>query len=78
LFERPHHRDVALVLQSLDPQALAQRACYFGGGTAMALRYGEYRESVDIDFMVSDLSGRSCGSRSGKWRAACWPEPLNF
>jgi hypothetical protein len=57
LFERPHHRDVALVLQSLDPQALSQRHCYFGGGTAMALRYGEYRESVDIDFMVSDLAG---------------------
>jgi hypothetical protein len=57
LFERPHHRDVALVLQALDPQALSQRHCYFGGGTAMALRYGEYRESVDIDFMVSDLAG---------------------
>jgi hypothetical protein len=57
LFERAHHRDIALVLQSLDPQALAQRHCYFGGGTAMALRYGEYRESVDIDFIVSDLEG---------------------
>ena len=57
LFERPHHRDVALVLQSLDSAALSQRHCYFGGGTAMALRYGEYRESMDIDFMVSDLAG---------------------
>lgn len=57
MFERPHHRDVALVLQSLDAQALSQHHCYFGGGTAMALRYGEYRESVDIDFMVSDLAG---------------------
>jgi hypothetical protein len=57
LFERPHHRDVALVLQSLDPQALSQRHCYFGGGTAMAMRYGEYRESIDIDFIVSELAG---------------------
>jgi len=32
------------------------RARYFGG-TAMALRYGEYRESMDIDFVVSDLAG---------------------
>ena len=32
-------------------------ACLFGGGTAMALRHGEYRESVDIDFLTSDLSG---------------------
>ncbi|MGH8759931.1 MAG: nucleotidyl transferase AbiEii/AbiGii toxin family protein [Burkholderiales bacterium] len=57
MFERPHHRDVALVLQSLDAPALSQRHCYFGGGTAMALRYGEYRESMDIDFVVSDLAG---------------------
>jgi len=57
LFERPHHRDVALVLQSLEPQALADRHCYFGGGTAMALLHGEFRESVDIDFMVSDVNG---------------------
>jgi hypothetical protein len=28
----------------------------FGGGTAVALRYGEYRESVDIDFLVSDVT----------------------
>lgn len=57
MFERPHHRDVALVLQSLDAPALSKRHCYFGGGTAMALRYGEYRESMDIDFLVSDLAG---------------------
>jgi hypothetical protein len=57
LFERPRHRDVALVLQSLDATALSQRRCYFGGGTAMALRFGEYRESMDVDFVVSDLAG---------------------
>jgi hypothetical protein len=57
LFERPHHRDVALVLQALDPAALSQHHCWFGGGTAMALKFGEYRESVDIDFMVSELDG---------------------
>lgn len=57
MFERQHHRDVALVLQCLDPQVLAARHCFFGGGTAMALRYGEYRESIDIDFLVGDLAG---------------------
>lgn len=45
------------MLQALDPQVLAAHHCYFGGGTAMALRYGEYRESVDIDFLVADLTG---------------------
>jgi hypothetical protein len=57
LFEREHHRNVALVLQSLQPELLAQRHCLFGGGTAMALRHGEYRESIDIDFRVADLAG---------------------
>lgn len=57
MFEREHHRHVALVLQCLDPALLAARRCWFGGGTAMALRHGEYRESVDIDFLVADLAG---------------------
>ncbi|KQP12327.1 nucleotidyl transferase AbiEii/AbiGii toxin family protein [Pseudorhodoferax sp. Leaf267] len=56
MFERPHHRRVAQVLQALDGDLLRERHCLFGGGTAMALRYGEYRESVDIDFLVSDLA----------------------
>jgi hypothetical protein len=57
LFEREHHRRIATVLGALDAQVLANHACWFGGGTAMALRYGEYRESVDIDFLVSNLGG---------------------
>jgi len=28
----------------------------FGGGTAIALKFGEYRESVDMDFMVSEIT----------------------
>jgi hypothetical protein len=57
LFERPHHRRIASVLEALDAELLAANACLFGGGTAMALRYGEYRESVDIDFLVSKVEG---------------------
>jgi len=57
LFEREHHRRIARVLEALDPEALLARQCLFGGGTAVALRHGEYRESVDIDFIVSDLGG---------------------
>ena len=54
MFERPHHQRIAHVLAALDADALRQHACLFGGGTCIALRYGEYRESVDIDFLVSD------------------------
>lgn len=57
MFEREHHRRIALVLQALDPVVLVRHRCLFGGGTAMALRYGEYRESVDVDFMLSDAAG---------------------
>jgi len=57
LFDREHHRRVAHVLEALDAAALKANACLFGGGTAIALRYGEYRESVDIDFLVSERDG---------------------
>jgi len=57
LFEREHHRRVAGVLESLDADLLKANACLFAGGTAIALRYGEYRESVDVDFLVSDRDG---------------------
>ena len=57
LFERPHHQRVAQVLSALDGPLLRENKCLFGGGTLIALRYGEYRESFDIDFMVSDLAG---------------------
>ncbi len=56
-FERPHHQRVAHVLTALDGAALRQHGCLFGGGTCIALRHGEYRESVDIDFLVSDAAG---------------------
>ena len=57
MFERPHHQRIAHVLASLDGAVLRQHGCLFGGGTCIALRYGEYRESVDIDFLVSDAAG---------------------
>lgn len=57
MFERPHHRRIATVLEALNATLLLQKRCLFGGGTAVALRFGEYRESVDVDFLVSDVAG---------------------
>lgn len=57
MFERPHHQRIAHVLGALDGDALRRLGCLFGGGTCIALRCGEYRESVDIDFLVSDPAG---------------------
>jgi hypothetical protein len=73
LFERPHHQRIARVLQALDGPLLRQRGCLFGGGTAIALRFGEYRESLDIDFLVSDLAAyrelRRAVTSSDGWSA---------
>ncbi|RZI85375.1 MAG: hypothetical protein EOP38_05160 [Rubrivivax sp.] len=57
MFERAHHQRIGRLLQALDALKLRELGCLFGGGTAMALRFGEYRESVDVDFLVSDQDG---------------------
>jgi hypothetical protein len=56
MLERAHHQRIARVLDALDGQLLREAHCLFGGGTAIALRFGEYRESVDMDFLVSDVA----------------------
>ena len=38
----------------LDAPLLAEHHCWFGGGTAIVLANHEFRESVDIEFLVSD------------------------
>jgi hypothetical protein len=50
MFNRPHHQRIAKVHESLDGYLLKQHNCLIAEGTAIALRYGEYRESVDMDF----------------------------
>lgn len=56
LFKRPHHQWIAHILSVLNGPLLRENNCLFGGGTVIALRYGEYRESFDIDFLVSDVA----------------------
>lgn len=56
-FDRPHHQRIGHVLDSLDAAQLRRYRCWFGGGTAIALRLHEYRESMDMDFMVASEAG---------------------
>lgn len=56
LFERPHHQRIAYALRALNGPLLRANNCLFAGGTVIALRYGEYRESVDMDFLVSNVA----------------------
>jgi hypothetical protein len=57
LFERAHHVRIAKLLEALDGEFLREQGCCFGGGTAIALGWGEYRESVDVDLLVSSGVG---------------------
>jgi len=57
MFDRPHHQRIAKVLKALNTDLLQQAECYFGGGTAIVLSLGEYRESVDIDFLCASKEG---------------------
>jgi len=52
-FIRSKHQVMAVALGCLDPQALDSYSRLFAGGTALALRFGEYRESIDIDFVIA-------------------------
>lgn len=51
MFERDFHQKIYTVLSHLDAPFLANCRAYFGGGTLVSLRHGEYRLSQDIDFM---------------------------
>ena len=56
-FKRAHHQLIARVLKVINTDLFDMSECLFGGGTAIALAYGEYRESIDIDFVVSRKEG---------------------
>ncbi|MEB0138668.1 MULTISPECIES: nucleotidyl transferase AbiEii/AbiGii toxin family protein [unclassified Undibacterium] len=57
MFEREHHQKVLSILKKMNPEFLLDTKCYFGGGTAISLLYGEFRESIDIDFLCADQDG---------------------
>jgi hypothetical protein len=48
---------VLKLLNSLSSEMLDATACYFGGGTRIVMELGEYRESLDIDFLCADQDG---------------------
>lgn len=57
MFDRPHHQRIEKLLHCFNSELLLQAECYFGGGTAIVLSLGEYRESVDIDFLCASKTG---------------------
>lgn len=57
MFERAHHQRIEKLLRALNGSRLEKTECFFGGGTAITLLLGEYRESVDVDFLCASTDG---------------------
>ena len=51
MFELEHHQKILKILNALNVEFCRDVSAYFGGGTLLALQYGEYRWSKDIDFI---------------------------
>ncbi|MFD2262957.1 nucleotidyl transferase AbiEii/AbiGii toxin family protein [Lacibacterium aquatile] len=52
---------------------LIQQKCWFGGGTAIVLKLGEYRRSLNVDFLCADIDGyRELRSAAVKHGAAAF------
>jgi hypothetical protein len=55
--EQFQHQQILHILECLNREFLRNCGAYFGGGTLLAMQYGEYRLSRDIDFLCSSASG---------------------
>lgn len=56
-FKRSEHQIIAEALGMMDHRFLAEKQCWFGGGTAIVMKFGEYRRSLDVDFLCADTDG---------------------
>ncbi|MET3853829.1 nucleotidyl transferase AbiEii/AbiGii toxin family protein [Rhizobium sp. OAE497] len=56
-FKRQEHRTIAEALSLLDRDLFLDSQCWFAGGTAIVMLLGEYRLSLDVDFLCADADG---------------------
>ena len=56
-YDRSQHEIVARALKMLRTDFFLQSQCWFAGGTAIVMKNGEYRLSLDVDFLCSSLVG---------------------
>jgi hypothetical protein len=77
-FKRPEHRIIAKALGLMDREFLTANQCWFGGGTAIVMKLGEYRRSLDVDFLCADADGyRELRTRATERGVrAFFPEPV--
>jgi len=74
MFRREHHQRIADALGLMKIENLVRCGCLFGGGTALVLQLGEYRESVDIDFLCVLEANRELAEKKIKRPLGkkCW------
>jgi len=76
--KRPQHLIIGEALGLMDHDFLMANQCWFGGGTAIVLKLGEYRQSLDVDFLCADAGGyrqlRTAAVERGV--RAFFPEPV--
>jgi len=77
-FGKPEHRIIAEALGLMDRDFLTATQCWFGGGTAIVMKLGEYRRSLDLDFLCADAGGyRELRTRASELGVrAFFPEPV--
>lgn len=77
-FKRPEHRIIAEALGLMNREFLIANQCWFGGGTAIVMKLGEYRRSLDVDFLCADVDGyRELRTRAAeRGTRAFFPEPV--
>ncbi|MEW6633641.1 MAG: nucleotidyl transferase AbiEii/AbiGii toxin family protein [Pseudomonadota bacterium] len=77
-FGKPEHRIIAQALGLMDHDFLTAAQCWFGGGTAIVMKLGEYRRSLDLDFLCADADGyRELRTRASELGVrAFFPEPV--
>jgi hypothetical protein len=57
LAKRPENRRIVALLGRVDAALFRDARCWFGGGSAVSLRCGEFRVSRDVDFLCASREG---------------------
>ena len=56
-FKRLEHAVIGDLLHSMNHRLLLESGCWFADGTAIVMKLGEYRRSLDVDFLCSRVDG---------------------
>lgn len=77
-YRLPEHARIARLLSKARTGFLHESRCWFGGGTAIVMAHGEYRLSLDVDFLCSSQEGYRALRQAvtAKGSAGIFEEPI--